>query len=169
MKNERKKINAVDIFFVLLALGVIIAILMRGGYLVDLILGNRYNVTYTLKISTVNINDEADDGSKKEIIAKNENVINRKDGSNLGVVIENTISDSVVNITTASGSTVVGTLEGMKDITLTVNADVLRKNDSYVLGNSLPLKEGIEIDVIVGDIYAKATIIDIQFTKMTKK
>jgi len=52
---------------------------------------------------------------------------------------------------------------------LTVNSDVLKNENVYVLGNDVILKEGNSFYVTVGEIYAKATIINVQFGEMTKK
>ena len=54
-------------------------------------------------------------------------------------------------------------------MTLKLNSDILKNKTSYVLGNDIVLVEGAEVYVNIGEIYAKATIIDVRFGEMTKK
>lgn len=162
MLKTKTKINAVDIFFILLAITILAAMFMRSGYVLNLVLGNNYNVTYTLKLTQI-------DNELVETVAVGDKVKEKNEKVSLGEIIELDAAKTITTLTTASGSNVVGELVGKSDITLTVNSDVLKNENVYVLGNDVILKEGNSFYVTVGEIYAKATIINVQFGEMTKK
>lgn len=162
MLKTKTKINAVDIFFILLAITILVAMFMRSGYVLNLVLGNNYNVTYTLKLTQI-------DNELVETVAVGDKVKEKNEKVSLGEIIELDVAKTITTLTTASGSNVVGELVGKSDITLTVNSDVLKNENVYVLGNDVILKEGNSFYVTVGEIYAKATIINVQFGEMTKK
>ena len=162
MVKTKTKINAVDIFFVLLFVTVLTAMFMRSGYILNLIYGNTYNVTYTMELTQI-------DDELIKSIAVGDKITEKSSEASIGEILELKTERSMTKLTTASGSEVVGYLEGKTDITMKVNSDVLKNDTVYVLGDDIVLKEGGSFYVVVGEIYAKATIISVQFGEMTKK
>lgn len=162
MVKEKRKINAIDIFLILFAVGIIIATFMRSENLLNIIFGNTYNATYTIKLEMV-------DRELVKTAKVGDVVLTKDDGAKLGTVLEMETQSSQITITTASGSEVVGTLKDKFDIILKINADVLKKDSAYILGNDIVLQEKAEMYVFIGEICAKATIIDVDFAEMTKK
>lgn len=162
MVKTKTKINAVDIFFVLLTVAVLIAMFMRSGYVLNLIYGNTYNVTYTLELAQI-------DDELVNSIAVGDKITEKSSEAVIGEILELETERAQTKLTTASGSEVVGYLNGKTDITMDVNSDVLKNDTFYVLGDDIVLKEGSSFYIVVGEIYAKATIISVQFGEMTKK
>lgn len=162
MVKTKTKINAVDIFFVLLTVAVLIAMFMRSGYVLNLIYGNTYNVTYTLELAQI-------DDELVNSIAVGDKITEKSSEAVIGEILELETERAQTKLTTASGSEVVGYLNGKTDITMEVNSDVLKNDTFYVLGDDIVLKEGSSFYIVVGEIYAKATIISVQFGEMTKK
>lgn len=162
MVKTKTRVNAADIFLILLVIGILAAMFMRSAYVINLIFGDTYNVTYSVELKAV-------DEELIETIKEGDKLYLNKDNVSLGKMISLKSEVAEGKITTASGSEVVGKIEGKLDIILTVNADILKNNTSYVIGSDIVFVEGAEMYVNIGEIYAKATIIDIQFGEMTKK
>lgn len=162
MVKVKSRINAVDIFLILFAVSILAATFMRSGYVLNLIFGNTYNVTYTVDLKSV-------DEELAETVSIGEKIHSKQDGAVLGEIIDIEIEQTQTTITTASGSNVVGFLEDKVDMTVTVNADVIKSDSKYIVGNDTLLGVGNELYVVVGEIYAKATITDVRFAEITKK
>ena len=139
-----------------------IFILNLLNYVINLVFGNTYNITYSVELKSV-------DKELLKTVNVGDELIATKDNAKLGELLEINATEAQGKITTASGSEVVGKIEGKLDLTLKLNSDILKNKTSYVLGNDIVLVEGAEVYVNIGEIYAKATIIDVRFGEMTKK
>lgn len=155
ISGKAKKINLFDILIVIALAGILLAVVVRGGYISDLLLADAHSVTYTVEIAAADEDAVAD-------IAENLSVYPENSYISIGKTSRVTVSDASVTVRTASGSAVVGTLPGKKDVTIVIDTEASVKDSGVYAADGTLLKENSTVRIRI-----KNTVYTVKIEKVT--
>ncbi len=158
MEKKKNRPNVFDILIIIAVLGMCVSLAVRGGYISSLVIGDTRDLSYTIEIS-------AFDSDYDSALAEGINVYFNGSVISAGKITKVVADTATVSVVTPGGSTVIGTLAGKSDATVTISVEAVVKDDKIYCMDGTQLEKDADAKVTIGGVAFSGKIERIEFNE----